>query len=174
MTVSEEQRNAITTWLKDGASLADVQRRLKDEFDIVMTYMDVRLLVIDIGAEVQDKPEPEPKKKTPAPATESGAATGDELHTQSGQTDEADPGMSESSSDQIGGKVAVSVDRLVVPGAMVSGNVTFSDGVNARWMIDRMGRFGLEPDVDGYQPVDEDMQQFQLELREELQRMGYA
>jgi hypothetical protein len=174
MTVSEEQRNAITTWLNEGASLADVQHKLKDEFDIVMTYMDVRLLVIDIGAEVQDKPEPKPKKKTPAPTTESGATDREELNTRSGQIDEADPGMSESSSEQIGGKVAVSVDRLVVPGAMVSGNVTFSDGVNARWMIDRMGRFGLEPDVDGYQPADDDMQQFQLELRDQLQRMGYA
>jgi hypothetical protein len=57
---------------------------------------------------------------------------------------------------------------------MFSGDVTFSDGVKARWMIDQIGRFGLDPEKPGYRPSDADLQAFQLQLRSELQRHGYA
>ena len=57
MELSEQQRQSVKEWLATGASLSDVQKNLKNEFNITLTYMDVRLLVLDVGAAVQDKPE---------------------------------------------------------------------------------------------------------------------
>jgi len=174
MELSEQQRQAVKNWLAKGASLSDVQKNLKSEFNLTMTYMDVRLLVLEIGATVKDKPEP---KKAPEP-TEPG---GMPHESDEGFDDEpGQPAADEASPDDvppdggIGAKVSLTLDRLVVPGAMVSGSVTFSDGVKARWLIDQMGRFGLEPDKPGYRPSDEDLQAFQMQLRIELRRHGYA
>ena len=69
--------------------------------------------------------------------------------------------------------VRMTLDQIVGPGAMVSGDVVFSDGVKARWLIDQMGRFGLEPSQPGYRPTDADLRAFQIQLRVELQRKGY-
>lgn len=173
MMISDEQRSSIKEWLADGATLADVQKKLKDECQLTMTYMDVRLLVLEIGAEVQEAPEPEPEPE-PEPAPPPAA----EEPPPSRPGPWANPPAEESDPDDIppigAPDVSLSIDRLVVPGAMVSGDVTFTDGVKARWMIDRSGRFGLEPEQDGYQPAESDLEMFQAELRAELQRKGYA
>ena len=72
MQLTNEQTEAVRAWLADGASLYEVQTRLKEQFGVEMTYLDVRLLVLDIGASVKDKPEPkakeEPKQDSPADA----------------------------------------------------------------------------------------------------------
>ena len=171
MDLSEQQRQAVRSWLAEGASLSDVQKRLKSEFGVALTYMDVRLLILDIGATVQDKPEPKPAEPAAAPqepAPEEDDPYGDAFDDGPGG------GLPPGGDGAAGGKVSLTLDRLVVPGAMVSGDVTFPDGVKARWMIDQMGRFGLDPDKPGYRPSDEDLQAFQLQLRAELQRHGYA
>lgn len=174
MMISDEQRNSIKGWLADGASLADVQKQLKEEYQLTMTYMEVRLLVLEIGAEVQEEaapepePEPEPEPSTvaeesepqlPGPWAERSAA------------DDAEAGDDAADKEA---NVVVSVDRIVVPGALISGEVTFSDGVKGRWMVDRSGRLALEPAQEGYQPSETDVRMFQVELRSELQRKGYA
>jgi hypothetical protein len=171
MLISEEQRNSIRKWLQDGDSLADVQKKLKDEYQLTMTYMDVRLLVLEIGAEVQEEPEPEPTPPAPPPAAQDAPPSrpGPWAQPPAAQDAPADAAAAPAEPN-----VSLSIDRVVVPGAMVSGDVTFSDGVTAHWMIDRMGRFGLEPSVEGYQPSEMDLQIFQAELRAELQRKGYA
>jgi hypothetical protein len=68
--------------------------------------------------------------------------------------------------------VSVSLDELAIPGAMVSGNVTFSDGVKAAWHLDQAGRLGLAPKQPGYRPSAADLQQFQMALEAELSKMG--
>jgi len=172
MMIAEEQRNSIKQWLDAGASLADVQKNLKDEYKLTMTYMDVRLLVIEIGAEVQEEPEPEPEpEKTEPPPLAADATAAPRPGPWKASSGEEDLPEGENSEQP---DVSLSIDRLVVPGAMVSGDVTFADGVKAHWMIDQAGRFGLEPDVEGYQPTDLDLQMFQTKLRAELQRKGYA
>ena len=179
MMISDEQRNSIKEWLADGASLADVQKKLKDEYQLTMTYMDVRLLVLEIGAEVQEEPEPEPESEPesePEPAPEPSHAAEEPPPARPGPWANP-PAEQDAAGDDVAEpepSVSLSIDRLVVPGAMVSGDVTFSDGVKSRWMIDRSGRFGLEPEQDGYQPSEMDLQMFQAELRTELQRKGYA
>ena len=175
MELTEQQRLAVKEWLAAGASLSDVQKRLKGEFNLTMTYIDVRLLVLDIGAEVKDKPAPKPvQPEAPKPPP---AAAGAEDPYADEFEDEAGAGAegAEAGGPPAGGaNVSLSLDRLVVPGAMVSGTVTFSDGVKARWMIDQMGRFGLDPEKPGYRPSNADLQAFQMQLRTELRRHGYA
>jgi hypothetical protein len=176
MELTEQQRQAVKDWLAAGASLSDVQQSLKREFNLTMTYIDVRLLVLDMGTPVKDKPEPKPPKAEappPPPADEAGASdpyADEELEYEAGPPDEG----GELPEGAAAPNVALSLDRLVVPGAMVSGTVVFSDGVKARWLIDQYGRFGLEPETPGYRPANADLQAFQMKLRAELSRHGYA
>lgn len=70
------------------------------------------------------------------------------------------------------GKVTTTIDTLTLPGALVSGKVTFSDGETAIWMLDQTGRPGLDPDTPGYSPVREDILEFQTQLRELIRKSG--
>ena len=58
MNLTQEQIQTIATWVAENASISDVQKKLAEVFGISMTYMDVRFLIDDIGAQLQDKPEP--------------------------------------------------------------------------------------------------------------------
>lgn len=171
ISLSTEQTLAVKEWLEKGASLSEVQKSLKDAFGLALTYLDVRLLVMDIGAAVKDKPEPKAKESTPpAPAQEIPPDPG-----MSNQPKQAAPQPADGAMDPaaLGANVSVSVDTIQVPGALVSGSVTFSDGTACRWMFDSMGRFGFEPGVPGYKPTAADMEVFQRKLQQELSRRGY-
>jgi hypothetical protein len=176
MTFSEQQKETIRQWVASGASLSDVQRNLKSEFGVAMTYIDVRLLVLDVGAAVKDKPEAKPVKTAlpPQPRHEEAGPMVDLDEEMATDNEEMplDDGMPEEQ-QAAGGTVTLTMDSLVVPGAMVSGTVTFSDGTKARWLIDQQGRFGIDPETPGYRPSPADMQAFQMQLRIELQRKGY-
>lgn len=162
MKLTQEQKTQIKAWIEAGESLSDVQKRIKEDFGLSMTYLDVRLLVMETGAEIKQKEEP--KKETP-PAPDNAAVP---------QEDAPPPGpFADAAGDTEAASVSVSVDTVVVPGAMVSGSVIFSDGSKARWFFDSYGRFGLEPDVVGYKPSSADMKAFQQILSRELQARGY-
>jgi hypothetical protein len=70
------------------------------------------------------------------------------------------------------GQVTVTMDTLTLPGALVSGKVTFSDGEKAIWMLDQTGRPGLDPDTPGYRPTQPDLVEFQQQLRALIQKSG--
>jgi len=70
------------------------------------------------------------------------------------------------------GFVNTTMDSLTLPGALVSGKVTFSDGETAVWMLDQSGRPGLDPDTPDYRPTAEDIQAFQTQLRDLIQKSG--
>ena len=70
------------------------------------------------------------------------------------------------------GAVTATMDTLTLPGAMVSGKVTFSDGETAIWVLDETGRPGLDPDTPGYRPTQEDILEFQTQLRALIQKSG--
>lgn len=165
MQVNEEQKTAIRNWLAEGASLSDVQKRLKEEFALSMTYMELRLLVLDIGAAVKDKPEP--KKEEPPPQVPAPDANGQEVPQEEGEAPK------EGDENAPAGNVSVTLDQIVVPGAICSGNATFSDGVTGRWMIDQQGRLGLDTSKPGYRPSREDLQAFQVQLRALIEQRGY-
>ena len=71
------------------------------------------------------------------------------------------------------GRVSVTVDELVRPGAIVSGKVTFSDGQTADWYLDQTGRLGVVPKQPGYKPSQVDVQDFQIALQQEVAKLGY-
>ena len=70
------------------------------------------------------------------------------------------------------GFVSTTMDSLTLPGALVSGKVTFSDGETGVWMLDQTGRPGLDPDTPGYRPTPEDIKEFQVQLRDLIQKSG--
>ncbi|MGB1129038.1 MAG: hypothetical protein ACPG4K_03220 [Haloferula sp.] len=76
----------------------------------------------------------------------------------------ASPGDTAAPSPLAGGAVQVSKDSIAVPGSIVSGQVVFSDGERASWMIDEYGRPGLDPSTPGYRPTPEDIEEFQKQL----------
>ena len=146
--LSEEQIKTLQQWAAEGDQLADLQRKMKEEFNLNVTYMDMRFVVLDLNLEIQSQEEPEPEP--------------DE------STEDDDAAAAEPEPAGLGG-VSATVDSITTPGAMVSGRVTFSDGEKGRWMIDQMGRPSLDPDTAGYQPTQEDLMAFQQELRTALE-----
>ena len=157
MILTEEQRQRVTAWILEGAKLAEIQNRLMSEFNVKLTYMEVRLLVDDLKLTPKD-PEP-PKAASPLPEAPKPVAEKKSPLT-------AEPGPAP-------GGVSVGVDQIARPGAVVSGKVTFSDGQTADWYLDQSGRLGVVPKQQGYKPSAADVQQFQAALQNELMRMGF-
>lgn len=136
--LTPEQKAALSQWAAEGATMSDLQRHLKEDFGIGITYMETRLVVLDLGLELKETPKAPEVKPEPAPPP---------VPT---------------------GKVTVTMDNIALPGALVSGRVTFSDGETGVWMVDQAGRPGLDPDTAGYRPTQEDIIEFQKQLRQLL------
>ncbi|HEY5779157.1 MAG TPA: hypothetical protein VIT00_10500 [Terrimicrobiaceae bacterium] len=145
MSLTDDQKAAISKWIEKGASLSDIQKRLKEEFQISLTYLETRLLADDLKLALKEperpvEPPPLPAaEKTPPPAA---------------------------------GKVSVTIDQITRPGAMVSGRATFSDGQTAEWYLDQTGRLGLNPSTPGYRPSQQDVMDFQMELEKLARNQG--
>ncbi len=154
MELTDEQKQQVTAWVRDGASLSDVQKRLREELDIAMTYMDVRFLVLDLDVTVKDKETP-----TPVEPVDASPAGGKAL----------DPDDVEAP----GAGVSLTVDTIMKPGSVVSGTVRFSDGKSGSWMLDQLGRLALDVGEPGYRPSSEDVQELQLQLQEALAKRGF-
>jgi hypothetical protein len=146
MQLDDTQRQQVADWINEGLKLAEIQKRLETELGLRMTYLEVRLLVDDLKLKPKDPPPP----TKPAPKPE------DAL----------------SPPPPAPGKVNVTVDQLARPGALVSGKVKFSDGKTAEWVLDQAGRLGLVPAEKGYKPPAADVQEFQMALQQELQKLG--
>lgn len=172
MELTLEQKAAVGHWVEEGARLADVQRRIHDEFGVQLTYMEVRLLVLDIGATPKDKPAP----AAPADASQpdgQGSLDPTSATTPAGvgpqALDEADDDLGAPEPPPLGGSVTVELDKVVRAGAAMSGTVTFSDGVTGSWILDAYGRLGItKVSKPGYQPSNADVSAFQLELQRKL------
>ncbi|MGD7654496.1 MAG: hypothetical protein ACQCXQ_14855 [Verrucomicrobiales bacterium] len=137
--LSPEQVDALKQQAAAGATLSDLQRQIKDEFGISATYMDTRFAVLDLGIELAGESDNDP--------------------TQSGEDEVIQPEVVAT------GQTTVTLDQITLPGALVSGRVTFSDGETAIWMLDQSGRPGLDPDTPGYRPTENDIIEFQTQLR---------
>ncbi|HEV7927762.1 MAG TPA: hypothetical protein VGR14_20600 [Verrucomicrobiae bacterium] len=148
MNLDDTQRQKVAAWINEGLKLADIQKRLENELGLRMTYLEVRLLVDDLKLKPKDPPPP--AKAAPKPE--------DAL-----LPPPPAPGT---------GRVSVTVDQLARPGALVSGKVKFSDGKTAEWILDQAGRLGLVPTEKGYKPPTADVQEFQIALQQELQKLG--
>lgn len=173
MALNEEQLAAVRQWVEDGAGLNDVQRRIQEEFGVTMTYMDVRFLVLDIGATVKDKEPPKPVEPEPEMVASEQERPTLQEEARFGANEEQSIAP-EDDEPKMPTRVSVTLDKVVRAGAMMSGTVTFSDGVVGSWMLDRMGRLALTKiSQPGYQPSDIDLEAFQLELQAKLQAGAY-
>ena len=162
MQLTDEQKKAVARWVEEGCSLAEIQKKLAEEFHVSATYMDVRLLVIDLGLEIRERARaPQPAEHVLAPEQEM-------------EQEYASPfGRRRHQPQEPGGRVTVTLDRVQRPGALVSGSVVFSDGVRANWALDQLGRVALEAEQPGYSPSEEDIRAFQDEFRKLLEERGF-
>lgn len=138
--LSDDQKNAIRAWAEEGAQMAEIQKRMNDLWQIRVTYMDTRFLILDLGITLKQEVKEEPKPEEPPVAD----------------------------ADASEGAVRVSRDEIVIPGMMFSGKVQFCDGEKALWYVDESGRLGLDPDTPGYRPTQDDIIAFQTQLKQIL------
>ena len=54
MSLTTEQKQIVSQWVTDGDNLSVIQKKLLEEFEITMTYMDVRFLVDDLELILKD------------------------------------------------------------------------------------------------------------------------
>ena len=172
MSLTPDQTATVASWVTAGASLSDIQKQLREHFSVALTYMDVRFLVDDLDLQLKDAPkkaDANDLSKTlpaaepcaaPTPSPEDGLPAEDDL--------------AEGAVTPPEGAVTVDVDRItLLPNALASGKVTFSDGVTGKWIIDHQGRPGFtEISKPGYRPAPADAQDFMRQLEAELQRRG--
>ena len=179
MSLTPEQKQAVAAWVAAGDNLSAVQKKLSEQFKVSMTYRDVRFLVDDLGLELKNaapKADASDLSKASVPGggpahagPPRGPADDAALPPDGLPEDEGVPAAAPAGP----GTFSLEVDRLMRPGTMVSGSVTFSDGVSGKWALDQQGRLMLETAQKGYQPSPADVQTFQRELQQQLQRQGY-
>lgn len=158
MNLNEAQTQQVTGWIKEGLKLSEIQSKLASELGIHLTYMEVRFLVDDLKLTPKDQQTLPPEKKVlPTKEKAPEASLGHQTTATGGAPHDG---------------VSVTLDSVTRPGAVVSGSVTFSDGNVAQWYLDQFGRLGLAPQQQGYKPSAADLELFQVELQNELQKAG--
>lgn len=190
MKLTDLQEEQVRGWVASGLGIGGVQTKLEKEFGISMTYMDVRFLIDDIGAEIK-----EPEKKAdlsgalqnagalPDAAdalqeglggSASGDVAGDSLSGEGADVGRVGAGGhfdgGENLSEGRAEGVNISVDELPKSGCVASGSVVFSDGGSAKWAVRRDGGLDFAPEVDGYMPPAQDIGEFENKLREIMWR----
>ncbi|HVS51011.1 MAG TPA: hypothetical protein VHD62_01555 [Opitutaceae bacterium] len=196
MPLTPEQKQAVASWVAAGDGLSAVQKKLSDQFKISLTYRDVRFLVDDLNLELKDaapkvdasdvtKAQPAKAAAQPRAAQPEKKGFLDKAKEKLGLAkNEAGEEISEAdvpeedfadASPAGAGSVKVEVDKLsLIPGALASGTVTFSDGVTGKWIVDQYGRPGFtEISKPGYRPSAADAQSFMQELSVTLQQRGF-
>lgn len=154
--LSPAQRQLVESWAAEGATLNHIQDRLRRECDVTLTYMEARLLMMDLNVKLQDKPREVPAEEKPTAAAPAPEAVAEDA-----------PAPAPA------GALTVTVDDFPLQGAAISGKATFSDGESVVWFMDTMGRFGMRGPFQGYQPPAADIPKFQSELDQLLQLRGF-
>ena len=154
-SLTEDQIVTIESWVGEGAQLSDIQKKMEAELGQRLTYMDTRFLVLDLGLELKSE-QPDEVEEEEEPGEQS-----EEIDPKDLTEDDIEVIPHDASA----GNVKVTVDEIARPGVMASGRVTFTDGQGGMWYIDQMGRLGVDPDKEGYQPSEADILAFQQELQ---------
>lgn len=156
--VNAEQLDAVRLWASQGIDLNGIQKQLAAEFDLHLTYMEVRFLLLDHNIEIarpQEQPtsapaaEPTPQ---PEPAAQPSAVPGRDPMTGAGSV-----------------KPTLSLDDIQIPGTILSGKCEFPSGTKVAWQIDQMGRLDCSQVSGTMTP--EEQQAFVFELRQILSKM---
>lgn len=166
-SLTPQQRLLVEQWAAEGANLNQIQDRLRSECSVTLTYMDTRLLILELGVKIQEKPREKPAAPEPAaPPPQAPGEGGEDVEVLPG-------GDAPTPAAAGGGALKVTVDEIPPAGALVSGKATFSDGNTIQWFMDQMGRFGMRGPAPGYQPPPADIPAFQRELDTLLQLRGF-
>ena len=185
MKLTEEQLKSVAAWFAGGASLDEIQKRLVSEYGVHLTYFDLRMIVADLpqpeeeveGGEgdAGETPASQLRARRPATPNDGPASPNDGPDSQDEATPDDEAAIPDEANpdDETASSVTVTVDALMIPGTMASGDVTFSDGVKGKWYLDQMGRLGLGGDLpQGYRPSPADGALFQSRLMEALRAKG--
>ncbi len=180
MSLTPEQKQTVASWVAGGDNLSAVQKKLSEHFKISLTYRDVRFLVDDLDLALKDaapKVDASDVTKTqPRAQAQTAASSADAPAPGPEGTEEDLEELPEDGLDAPAGgdNVSLSVDKVtLIPGALASGTVTFSDGVTGKWVVDQYGRPGFtEVSQPGYRPSAGDAQAFMQELSRTLQQRG--
>jgi len=173
MKLTPEQQSAVSAWIAAGDNLSAVQKKLREQFSVSLTYMDVRFVVDDLNLALKDPapkvnandvtkavptaprspapgaaPRPAPTPDADATLDEDGSLLDDESALAEGDLppDGTDDPLGDKAALPADGatSISVEVDKVNLnPGALASGSVTFSDGVTAKWIVDTYGRPGF-------------------------------
>lgn len=160
--LSTQQRQLVEQWAAEGATLNQIQDRLRSDCSTTLTYMETRLLLMELGVKIQDKPREVPPAEKPAPPAPA-----------PGADDELPDGEPVAAAPAGASDLNIIVDEIPPPGALISGKATFSDGNTIMWFLDQMGRFGMRGPTADYKPPAADIPVFQRELDTLLQLRGF-
>ena len=138
--IDKEQLECVRAWAAQGVDLNGIQKKLREECGVHLTYMEVRFLLLDHGIEIAMESESAPEADAPQP-------------------DMAPDVPSDVEDGANNGKVRVTVDDL---------QAEFPGGASGAWQIDQLGRFGWSQ-LTG-RPSPQEMQDFQQELTSMLSR----
>ena len=135
----------VAKHLNEGLTLNEIHKILSDEHSVKMTFMELRLLSSEI--EDMDWSQFDPKKEEP----------------------EEDDAEAKEVSGEVEPGTQIEMNKVQIPGTMMSGSVVFLSGVKGKWSIDQFGSLDLGLDDESQQPTEEDMEDFQTTLRQQLQ-----
>ncbi len=158
-----ERNQIIAQLLKQGRKPAEIQNYLQKEKGDSITYMELRLLLSEMEARLPDAPNQAftPLKASPITAPSSRAPSTAPPAPAKGRAAQSAP----KSAAGPRGRTTVALDEAPPPGAMLSGRVHFGSGAKAFWVLDESGRIGLDPELGTGRPDEQDMKEFQSELR---------
>lgn len=155
----EEIKTFIANKTAEGLTLTAIQDALAAQ-GVKIRFMELRLLAAEIESVLAMKEAekvaaevPAEEKKEEAPAESASAPA-----------PAAEPAADGAA--KVRGATTVSISPIQRPGFAMSGSVSFGSGVTADWYVDQNGRLGLD-NASG-QPDEQDIQEFQIELRKAL------
>jgi hypothetical protein len=170
-----EIKQIVAKMIADGVSLSEIQKKLSAEHNVVMTFLDLRLMASELENIDWSKLNKEEPKKSAPPAAAPDAGDEDP-HAPGTSADDMDedfdgdgaeseePAPSEGAVS--GGKTVVEVSKLTRPGAVANGTVTFGSGASAEWILDGMGRLMFTKSKG--KPTAKDQREFVAELQKML------
>lgn len=154
----DEIKKYVAELLNKGVSLSDIQKQLRSEKGVTMTFLDLRLIASEIENIDWSKQQIEKSEKIKKIEPDKGALPDEE--------DELMDGDNENTAAS--GTTIVEISKLTRPGTIANGSVKFASGIKANWMIDQFGRLGLDKPTG--EPTPQDIKEFQAELQKMLSR----
>lgn len=145
--LTKEQIARLKSWAAEGLDLNGMQKKINNDLEMPMTFMEARFLLLDLGIDLVSNKPVETKEK------------------------EEEKELQDSETPVPTGTTTVTLDEITPAHAIIAGKVTFASGKRATWFFDKMGRIDWTP-LDG-EPSEDDLKGFEQELQKVLRsQMG--